>query len=83
MGQFGENAIMPRNGDPRALFTENLNYINTQNVLFLEGELTYSLSVNTFSALSFEEFAGGYSGMGVFSNEFTTPPEFDSRGELM
>ena len=83
MSQFGDNAIMPRNGDPRALFSENVNYINTQNVLFLEGELTYSLSVNSFSALSFEEFAESTSGMGIFANNFTAPPEFDRRGELM
>ena len=28
MGQFGENVIMPQNGDPRALFAENINFIN-------------------------------------------------------
>ena len=65
------------------MFTENVNYINTQNLLFLEGELTYSLSVNSFSALSFEEFAERQSGMGLFVNNFTAKPEFDNRGELM
>ena len=83
MSQFGDNAIMPRNGDPRALFTENVNFVNTQNVLFLEGELTYSLSMNSFSALSYQEFAERQSGMGVFANNFTAKPEFDRRGELM
>ena len=83
MTQFGDNAIMPRTGDARALFTENVNFVNSMNVLFLEGELTYSLSVNSFSALSYQEFAERQSGMGVFANNFTAKPEFDRRGELM
>ena len=83
MTQFGDNAIMPQNGDPRVMFTENVNFINSQNLAFLEGELTYSLSVNSFSALSFGEFAERQSGMGLFANNFTAKPEFDNRGELM
>ena len=82
MGQFGQDVIMPQNGDPRALFAENLNFINTMNVLFLEGELTFSLAVNSFAALSFQEFALRQSGMGLFSNNFTARPEFDNRGAL-
>ena len=54
MTLFGNTAIMPQNGDPSRLFAENINFMNTQNVLFLEGELTYSLAANSFSALSFE-----------------------------
>ena len=82
MGQFGQDVIMPQNGDPRALFADNLNFINTMNVLFLEGELTFSLAVNSFAALSFQEFALRQSGMGLFSNNFTAGPEFDNRGIL-
>ena len=65
------------------MFNRNVNYINTQNLLFLEGELTYSLSVNSFSALSYQEFAERQSGMGIFSNAFNAKPEFDKRGVLM
>ena len=83
MTKFGNDAIMPRNGDARALFTENVNFVNSMNVLFLEGELTYSLSMNSFSALSYQAIAERQSGMGVFTNNFTAKPEFDRRGELM
>ena len=82
MSQFGDRAIMPQNGDPRILFTENINLINSMNVLFLEGELTYSLAVNEFAALSFEEFTQKQSGMGAFTNNFNKRPEFDNQGIL-
>ena len=52
------------------------------NAFFVEGQLSYSLSVNSFTALSFEEFAQRQSGMGVFANNFTGRPEFDNRGVL-
>ena len=82
MGQFGENVIMPQNGDPRALFAENINFINQMNLLFLQGETSFSLTVNPFAALSFQEFSERQSGMGVFNNNFDARPVSDSRGEL-
>ena len=82
MAEFGENAIMPQNGDPRIMFEQNVNFINTMNALFVQQELSFSLAVNQFSALSFQEFALRQSGMGVFDNEFDAKPEFDNRGIL-
>ena len=82
MDQFGNRAIMPQNGDPRVLFESNVAIINSMNVLFLNGQLTYSVAVNAFAALSFEEFALRQSGMGLFANNFTARPQFDNRGNL-
>lgn len=82
MTQFGENAIMPQNGDPRVMFEQNLNFINAMNALFVQQEVSFSMAVNQFSALSFQEFALRQSGMGVFDNEFDARPEFDNRGVL-
>ena len=83
MAQFGENAIMPQNGDPpRIVFEQNVNFINAMNALFVQQEVSFSMAVNQFSALSFQEFALRQSGMGVFVNEFDARPEFDNRGVL-
>ena len=82
MAEFGQRAIMPQNGDPRVLFQQNVNFINTMNALFVQQEVSFSLAVNQFSALSFQEFALRQSGMGVISNQFDARPEFDNRGEL-
>ena len=82
MGQFGNNAIMPQNGDPRILFANNLGIINSMNVLFLQGALTFSVAVNAFAALSFEEFAQRQGGMGLFANNSTANPLLTSRGNL-
>ena len=82
MSQFGNNAIMPQNGNPRVLFDSNLLTINAMNVAFLQGQLSYSVAVNAFSALSFTEFARRQSGMGLFANNFTARPQFDNRGNL-
>lgn len=83
MGKFGENVLMPQNGDPRALFAENLNFINQMNLLFLQGETSFSMAVNPFSALSFQEFSARQSGMGVFNNNnVNAKPVSDSRGKL-
>ena len=82
MSQFGDRAIMPQNGDPRVLFESNVAIINSMNVLFLNGQLTYSVAVNAFAALSFQEFAQRQSGMGLFANNFTARPQFDNRGNL-
>ena len=80
--EFGKSLMMPEFGDPEALFMENIQFINSQNVLFLEGELAYSLTVNSFAAISFKEFAERQSGMGLFSNNFTDRPVADSKGLL-
>ena len=80
--EFGKSLMMPELGDPEALFMENIQFINSQNVLFLEGELAYSLTVNSFAAISFKEFAQRQSGMGLFSNNFTDRPVADSKGVL-
>ena len=82
MGDFGNRVIMPQNGDPRILFESNLLTINAMNVAFLQGQLSYSVAVNAFSALSFTEFARRQSGMGLFANNFTARPQFDNRGNL-
>ena len=83
MGKFGENVLMPQNGDPRAFFAENLNFINQMNLLFLQGETSFSMAVNPFSALSFQEFSARQSGMGVFNNNnVNAKPVSDSRGKL-
>ena len=82
MTQFGENAIMPQNGDPRVMFEQNLNFVNAMNALFVQQEVSFSMAVNQFSALSFQEFALRQSGMGLFDNEFDARPEFDNRGVL-
>ena len=82
MAEFGQRAIMPQNGDPRVLFQQNVNFINTMNALFVQQEVSFSMAVNQFSALSFQEFALRQSGMGVFDNEFDARPEFDNRGIL-
>ena len=73
---------MPQNGDPRVAFQTNVAIINSMNVAFLSGQLTYSVAVNAFSALTFTEFALQQSGMGLFNNNFTARPEFDNRGTL-
>ena len=82
MAEFGDSAIMPLNDNPRVTFEQNVNFINAMNAFFVEGQISYSLSVNSFTALSFEEFAQRQSGMGVFANNFTGRPEFDNRGVL-
>ena len=82
MAEFGERAIMPQNGDPRLMFEQNVNFINAMNALFVQQELSFSMAVNQFTALSFQEFAQRQSGMGVFSNQFEAKPEFDNRGVL-
>ena len=82
MSEFGNRAIMPQNGDPRIAFETNVAIINSMNVAFLSGQLTYSVAVNAFSALTFTEFALQQSGMGLFNNNFTARPEFDNRGTL-
>ena len=82
MAKFGNRLMMPKFGDPEALFMQNIQFINSQNVLFLEGELAYSLTVNSFAAISFREFSERQSGMGVFSNNFTNKPVADSQGIL-
>ena len=82
MAEFGERAIMPQNGDPRFMFEQNVNFINAMNALFVQQELSFSMAVNQFTALSFQEFAQRQSGMGVFSNQFEAKPEFDNRGVL-
>ena len=61
---------MPQNADPRVVFEQNVNFINAMNALFVQQEVSFSMAVNTFSALSFQEFALRQSGMGVFVNEF-------------
>ena len=82
MTRFGENAIMPQNGNPRVMFEQNINFINAMNALFVQQEVGFSMAVNQFSALSFQEFALRQSGMGVFVNDFDARPEFDNRGVL-
>ena len=82
MAEFGERAIMPQNGDPRLMFEQNVNFINAMNALFVQQEISFSMAVNQFTALSFQEFALRQSGMGVFSNQFEARPEFDNRGVL-
>ena len=82
MAEFGENAIMPQNGNPRIMFEQNVNFINAMNALFVQQEVSFSMAVNQFSALSFQEFALRQSGMGVFNNQFDARPEFDNRGVL-
>ena len=82
MSEFGERAIMPQNGNPRIMFEQNVNFINAMNALFVQQEVSFSMAVNQFSALSFQEFALRQSGMGVFDNEFDARPEFDNRGVL-
>ena len=82
MAEFGENAIMPQNGDPRIMFEQNVNFINAMNALFVQQEVGFSMAVNQFSALSFQEFAQRQSGMGIFNNQFEERPEFDNRGVL-
>ena len=82
LSRFGDNLVMPKSGDPEAIFRGNLEFINSQNVLFLEGELAYSLAVNSFAAISYKEFAERQGGMGVFSNNFTKRPESGSQGVL-
>ena len=82
MAQFGENAIMPQNADPRVVFEQNVNFINAMNALYVQQEVGFFMTVNQFSALSFQEFALRQSGMGVFANEFDARPEFDNRGVL-
>ena len=82
MAEFGDNAIMPQNGNPRIMFEQNVNFINAMNALFVQQEVSFSMEVNQFSALSFQEFALRQSGMGVFDNQFDARPEFDNRGVL-
>lgn len=82
MAEFGQRAIMPQNGDPRIAFEQNVNFINSMNALFVQQEVSFSMSVNQFSALSFQEFALRQSGMGVINNQFDARPEFDNRGVL-
>ena len=36
---------MPQNGDPRIAFETNLAIINSMNVAFLSGQLTYSVII--------------------------------------
>ncbi len=73
---------MPQIGNPSVMFAQNVNFINAMNVLFVQQEVSFSMAVNQFSALSFQEFSLRQSGMGVFDNEFDARPEFDNRGVL-
>ena len=73
---------MPQIGNPSVMFAQNVNFINAMNVLFVQQEVSFSMAVNQFSALSFQEFSQRQSGMGVFDNEFDARPEFDNRGVL-
>ena len=82
MAEFGDSAIMPLNDNPRVTFEQNVNFINAMNALYVQQEVGFFMTVNPFSALSFQEFALRQSGMGVFANEFDARPEFDNRGVL-
>ena len=50
---------MPQNGDPRIAFETNLAIINSMNVAFLSGQLTYSVIIIILILILFLILIGG------------------------
>ena len=50
----------------QGIVENNIQMVNAHNTQFLNGEVLYMVSINSFSDLTFDEFMGNYGGIGVF-----------------
>jgi len=70
----------------QGVFLSNLNTVNTHNLLYIAGQTSYFVAINSFSDLTFNEFVASFTGVGLFKPLANltnpVPAQFQTRGSL-
>ena len=53
----------------QGIVENNIQMVNAHNTQFLNGDIVYMVSINSFSDLTFDEFMGNYGGIGIFGQD--------------
>ena len=70
----------------QTVFLQSLQIVNTHNLLYIAGQASYFVAINSFSDLTYNEFVASFTGVGLFKPLANltnpVPADFQSRGSL-